>query len=227
MIVFWVLMFLAAAAIAAKPSRVDITEALLVAGCGYFAFRHVRYGPLFMIVALPPIGRFLSQGALLRPARALLSAGALALVLVFARDERGGLQRLWRGDWVSRDVYPVEAADFIGASGLRGNMYNWYDWGGYLIWRLAPERKVYIDGRNINPGMHWESSVINMGFDQPGQYNWKTLLERYAVGYVVIPAEFRGKRFPLFERLYQDPDWALVFGSGNSAVFARRSLPGR
>jgi len=222
-IVFWILMLLAAVAVAAKPSRIDITEAVLLAGSGYYAFRHIRYGALFMIVALPVIVRFLSQGARLPAARAALSAGALALALLFARDERQGLQRLRLGEWVGRDAFPVEAADFIGAGGLRGNMYNFYDWGGYLIWRLAPGRKVFVDGRGVNPRMHWESSVINMGFEQAGQYNWKTLLDRYAVGYAVIPREFRGERFPLFERLVRDRDWVPVFSNSNSAVFARRS----
>jgi hypothetical protein len=222
-LVLWVLMLLAAIAIAAKPSQIDITEAVLIAGSGYAAFRHIRYEALFMIVAFPMIGRFLSQGARLRPARAFLVAGALALVFLFAGDESQGLQRLRRGEWVG-DAFPVAAAEFISASSLRGNMYNFYNWGGYLIWRLAPERKVFIDGRGLNPGIHWESSVINIGFEGAGQNNWKTILDRYGVGYAVIPVMFQGQRLQLFDRLHRDRDWVAVFGDGNVAVFARRSL---
>ena len=31
---------------------------------------------------------------------------------------------------------------------LRGHMLNSYSFGGYLIWNLFPERRVFIDGRN-------------------------------------------------------------------------------
>jgi hypothetical protein len=225
-VVVWFLMLLVAVAIAAKPSQVDITEAVLVAGSGYSAFRHTRYEALFMIVALPVIGRFLSQGAQLRPVRAFLATGAIVLACLFAGDEQQGLQRLRRGEWVG-DAFPVAAADFISASGLRGNMYNFYNWGGYLIWRLAPARKVFIDGRNLNPSIHWESSVINIGFEAAGPNNWKTLLDRYGVGYAVIPVMFQGQRLQLFDRLHRDRDWLPVFGDGKVAVFARISLQGR
>jgi hypothetical protein len=222
-IVLWTLMLLAVVAIAARPSRIDITEAVLVIGSGYAAFRHIRYEALFLIVALPVIARFLSQGALLRPARASLAAGALALVFLFAGDEWKGLQRLRRGAWVG-DAFPVAAADFISGSSLSGNMYNFYNWGGYLIWRLAPERKVFVDGRGINPGTHWESTVINLGLGGASSSNWKTILDRYGVGYAVIPVMFQGQRLQLFDRMHRDRDWIPVFGDGNVAVFARRSL---
>jgi hypothetical protein len=222
-IVVGILMLLAVVAIAAKPSRIDITEAVMVVGSGYAAFRHIRYEVLFMIVALPVIGRFLSEGARLRPARAFLVTGALALVFLFTGDESQGLQRLRRGEWVG-DAFPVAATDFISASGLRGNMYNFFNWGGYLIWRLAPERKVFVDGRGLNPSIHWESSVINIGFEGAGQNNWKTILDRYGVGYAVIPVMYQGQRLQLFDRMHRDRDWIAVFGDGNVAVFARRSL---
>jgi hypothetical protein len=226
-IIVWIIMLLASAAILSRPKTIDITEVVVLAIVGYFAFKALRYIAVFMIVAIPVIGRFLSQYGRPRWARAGAIACALVLVLVYARDERPEIRRLRTGDWVDRDIFPVAAADFILASGLSGNMYNAYNWGGYLIWRLAPERKVFADGRNINPGIHWQERIIGLAFEQPAQIAWKPLLDRYGVGYVVIPPTEGGYPTPLFERLARDPEWVTVFNKENAAVFARRSLLSR
>ncbi|GAG27787.1 unnamed protein product, partial [marine sediment metagenome] len=42
---------------------------------------------------------------------------------------------------------PVEAVDYLLKNNLPGEIFNSYDHGSYLIYRLYPERKVYIDGR--------------------------------------------------------------------------------
>ena len=43
-------------------------------------------------------------------------------------------------------VYPLGAALFAEQQGYAGPLYNHFDWGGYLIWRL-PHLKVSMDGR--------------------------------------------------------------------------------
>ncbi|OHB22349.1 MAG: hypothetical protein A2939_03205 [Parcubacteria group bacterium RIFCSPLOWO2_01_FULL_48_18] len=48
----------------------------------------------------------------------------------------------------SLPIYPKEAAEFVVQSGLKGPLFNLYDSGGYLIWRLWPHEKVFIDGRS-------------------------------------------------------------------------------
>ena len=40
--------------------------------------------------------------------------------------------------------YPCKAIKFL--EGKKVNIYNRYEWGGYLIWKL-PKAKIYIDGR--------------------------------------------------------------------------------
>lgn len=43
-------------------------------------------------------------------------------------------------------VYPCRAVDFLKNQKMKGNIFNTYEWGGFLIWRL-PEFKVFVDGR--------------------------------------------------------------------------------
>lgn len=42
--------------------------------------------------------------------------------------------------------YPQKAVIYLKRYGCKGNLFNNYNYGGYLIWKL-PEKKVYIDGR--------------------------------------------------------------------------------
>jgi len=41
-------------------------------------------------------------------------------------------------------TYPCETIKAY--SGLSGNVFNTYEWGGFLIWQ-KPEMKVFVDGR--------------------------------------------------------------------------------
>src|SRR5208282_910170 len=47
---------------------------------------------------------------------------------------------------VSKD-YPVSAVAYLRNHPYPTGMFNEYGWGGYLIWQLGPEHKVFIDGR--------------------------------------------------------------------------------
>jgi hypothetical protein len=42
--------------------------------------------------------------------------------------------------------YPVAASAIVDQRGYEGALYNHYNWGGYLMWRL-PQLPVSIDGR--------------------------------------------------------------------------------
>jgi hypothetical protein len=46
------------------------------------------------------------------------------------------------------DSIPVEGADYLEANGIRGNVYNTYGFGAYLIYRLYPDIRVVMDSRN-------------------------------------------------------------------------------
>ncbi len=43
--------------------------------------------------------------------------------------------------------YPTEIADYMIVNHMSGRIFNNYSLGGYLIYRLAPQNQIYIDGR--------------------------------------------------------------------------------
>jgi len=46
-----------------------------------------------------------------------------------------------------RRAYPVGAVEYLRAHPAPTSMFNDENWGGFLIWSLAPEHKVFMDGR--------------------------------------------------------------------------------
>jgi len=48
--------------------------------------------------------------------------------------------------WAKKAGFPYEKVQEIKRLGIEGDMFNEYDWGGYLIWKL-PEYKTFVDGR--------------------------------------------------------------------------------
>ena len=45
--------------------------------------------------------------------------------------------------------FPLRAAEFIQNQNLPGEVFNTYDEGGFILWQLGPQRRDYVDGREI------------------------------------------------------------------------------
>ena len=105
----------------------------------------LRMTPLFVIVSLPGLARLVHDAVsvtttvdkrLVRRAIAVLISVTVVLALASAVLDVVS----------SRDRYPRRAVEYLQTHPCEGNVFNQYDFGGFLIWRL-PEKKVYIDGR--------------------------------------------------------------------------------
>jgi hypothetical protein len=223
---YWFLLLLTAVGVLANIKKIDVTEAALLAGTGYFSFTQMRYMAFFLIAAVPAAGRLLSGNLTLLPwARAFMLFAAISISLFFSKGELGNIQRIGSDRWIDNNQFPVQASDFISSHKLAGNMYNDYTWGGYLIWRLGPERKVFIDGRALYEYVH--ALWVSIGAADTRSYGglpfWKTVLTNYNVRYIVIPFydQFTGEMMPLVTALLRDKDWVPVFISTNSVVFVK------
>lgn len=114
--------------------------------------------------------------------------------------------------------YPVQAVEFIYRNPLRPPMYNYYTWGGFLLWSLYPSYQVFIDGRAIDNGVSAMADGILKA--QPG---WRQSLNAFDINFIVIPPVFResGHVVPLAVALVGEEKWKLVFLKYNAAIFVR------
>jgi hypothetical protein len=106
--------------------------------------------------------------------------------------------------------FPEKASAYIHDHALKGPLYNSYNWGGYLIWRL-PGMPVSIDGR---ANLHGDARVARAAVTWTGGEKWSEdpelisartlLLERGSALASVLRSDSR------FRMVYND-DIACIF----------------
>lgn len=106
---------------------------------------------------------------------------------------------------------PSGATGYLQESEMGGNMFNYYRWGGYAIWKLYPEHRVFVDGRADLYGefIYDYAKVARL---EPG---WYDVLEEHDVGFVLIP-----RTEPLGEMLIEK-GWDVAYKDDVSVVLKR------
>lgn len=83
-------------------------------------------------------------------------------------------------------IYPCEAIEFLKKQSGKGNIFNRYEWGGFLIWQL-PEYKIFVDGRmpawQTPSGKSPYTIYLETLQTQPG---WQETLESYNINWILI-----------------------------------------
>jgi hypothetical protein len=226
MIPYWFVLLLVTVTLLFNLKKIDITKVALLAVTGYFSFTQRRYIAFFLIAAIPVAGKDLSRGKVLRMARLFIVLAAVFSGVFFSWNDRANIKNIQTGHWLSNFYFPVKAAQFIIDNDLRGNMYNSYNWGGYLIWKLSPERKVFIDGRQIYPPAFAEAIAIESTFAENigGMPYWKAIISAYNIKYLIIPFyQSSGEICALAGALLNEKDWVPVYFYGNSIIFVKDS----
>jgi hypothetical protein len=233
------LLLLTLAAVGLSRRRADWTDLALVGVFGYMGLLAVRNIALFALVTPPVltrhlvaylddlalIPRFSWVGALThtlpppRPRRplALLNAALLVLVLLAAGVKVGlDLARLrdaQRAVW-GRGL-PLGAVDYLRTHELPGQMFNTYNWGGYLIWSLYPDKPVFVDGRTDLYALnsHVLEDYVQVHWVRPG---WQSVLDKYDIGYVVT------ERNGLLDvALAEAEGWEPVYADDVGVIYVR------
>ncbi|MGO9261257.1 MAG: hypothetical protein ACLQU1_33855 [Bryobacteraceae bacterium] len=161
--------------------------------------------------SLPAAAQWLAAGALL--------AGSLLLVA------SGQAFQFRAADW----KFPSGAADFLLQHHISAPMFNTYELGGYLIWRLWPQEKVFIDGRALNETVYqdWQRIAFNAKAD--GGKGAGELLRQYGIEVILMDGfEYTSGSPYLLPAALSDPhqtEWKLVYRDRQAVVFMRHVPP--
>ena len=222
---FDVLLYLAVAALVYSWRKVRPVDWMLFAAFGGMALLAFRNTPFIAFLAPVLIASYFPFSP--RPPRlaAWLVPPALAGVLIFGVVS-GPFFELRAATY----KFPVGAADFILQNHIRAPMFNTWEDGGYLIWRLWPEQRVFIDGRALSESAHRDYMQIlyNRGSDVGHVAGPRAeLLRHYGIQSVVTNTfEYvTGAIYPLALALADSPDWQLVFTDSHSLVFVKADRP--
>ena len=219
------LIFGTMATVGLSGKRVSLTQILLFIIFGYAGLRSARLVPIFALVAAPIFAEHLwhileTRGwtAALQSAPRISRSMALVnwlllSVILLAAVMRIGMV-IGNQAAVERAKFPAAAVDFVQSQKLAGPLYNAYGWGGYLIWRLYPEQRVFIDGRADVYGDAFMEEFLKAW---RGGAGWRAPLERFGVRVVLIEPDA-----PLATRLTQEPGWKKTYSDLQAVIFQRQ-----
>ncbi len=219
------LMLLAFLSLILSPTTPSLWElALLFAGTILF-LRWGRNGPLLAVFCVPLAARHLSERlrrsrlawlgdatvAEHRLPRAVTLAGAtlLALALVMMAPKDPAPDKT-----IADNLLPVQATQFVREHRLQGNLLNTYEWGGYLIWHLWPEYRVYIDGRADMYGADLLKEFEKVYKLKP---EWREILAHRQIEWLVLRA-----KSPLAVVLAGEGEYAPAYEDNTAVILVRR-----
>jgi hypothetical protein len=223
---FLVFLVLTLVALAIARPRVSLASLVLFAAFTYASLSASRQISVWVLVAAP-----------------LLAASAVGILRlpvdrqeVSALPPRGGLQAL---NWLlllvvalagalriadvvqtqpeaELEYFPVKAVDTLLEKGWKGPIFNRYDWGGYLIWRLYPGERVFIDGRSDVYSLTDDFVVREYLKAYTASPDWREPLDRYGVQLVLVEPDA-----PLAAQLTHAAGWRQVYADAYAVIYER------
>jgi tetratricopeptide (TPR) repeat protein len=225
--------------------------AVLLSTSAYLAIEHVRLQALFACVVVviggAMVDEFLDQNPTDEnqrredprapsPTRIQLALAGILLVaatsLAFARSSDLISNRYYMRSILRTSFgaglswwYPEPAVQFLQREKLPANVFNTYNLGGYLTWRLFPAYRDYIDGRAIPFGPQLFFRAYELSVDPPDSPAWQQEAQTRGINTIIVPlARYQGMTlFPQLGAFCRGQSWRPVYLDEVSAIFVRRT----
>lgn len=184
--------------IVATRKLLSSSHFILLVGFGMLGVLFARNIPLFAIAATPIVSE--SARTILQPIkhwqrietniarleRSLHGMFWPALVLAGLLFILWNRQTTGEKTWAQFDprIFPVQAADWLVANPQNGAMFNDLNWGGYLLHRLWPGQRVFLDSQTdfYGEGLVREYQAAIEG-------DWQDCFDAYEVKWVILDPE--------------------------------------
>jgi hypothetical protein len=237
------LLFATFAAVGLSKRSLDGTDLVGIVGFGYLAFLARRnFGPFAMVAApvlsrhlravlegwaekigpqwlrlkgrLALLGRLPKSKALSPGISRMLNVLIISLLALVAIVKVYLVTNPLLVDYYERSTFPVEAVAWIKEDRPPGQLFNAYNWGGYLLWNL-PQYPVFVDGRTDLYNDELLGEYLRMA---AGGEDALGLLEAHSVNVVLVEASSALARL-----LEASQDWQRPFRDDLATVFVRTS----
>ncbi|MDX1979448.1 MAG: hypothetical protein SFV51_04205 [Bryobacteraceae bacterium] len=212
--------------------RREVTPALWILFWAHSALGSVRHVPLYMIVAAPWVAMGLTElwrrfmeGAPKKSVRAIFSD--------MSRDCLPGCRRMsiWVGVLVAgfalsgeplvrwpkdfpKEKFPLEMIARHQETLISGRLFTSDEWADYLIYRLYPRQKTFVDGRSDFFGKEIGDDYLRI---LKGHWKWESVMAKYRFDTALVPVEW-----PVATLLKANPAWKLVEDGGKTLLFVRK-----
>ncbi|MSR71397.1 MAG: hypothetical protein EXS50_01850 [Candidatus Taylorbacteria bacterium] len=190
---------------------------------GWFAVRNIALFGLFAIPIICAnaaiIFSSLCENKVLLRINAIFVGVGLLVTILFTIPQHFPY---WRSFGFGVEAGNDASIKFLQENNIKGPIFNNYDIGGYLIFHLYPQEKVFVDNRpEAYPTSFFQEVYIPM---QEDNKIWQRKFNQYKFNSIVFSyhdATPWGQTF-LLNRI-NDPDWAPVFVDNKVLIFLRRT----
>lgn len=182
----------------------------------YASLASIRLIPFFVLIAVPVISRRLgiwpqTVGHPRRPPPAFRSWLNAAIILAMAIFASFHITRvIQRQPHAEDELFPLRAVSFLQAHPPSGPIFNHYDWGGYLIWKLHPSTPVFIDGR---ADLYGPQLFRDFAAAYQFKGRWQQILQRWHIQTVIVPPNSA-----LATGLQSAPGWIVSYRDSHAII---------
>ncbi len=210
-----------------KRKEIPLANLFLISGFAFMACWSIRNITLFAFISLPILAKnvkIIWPRLNFNSLNKKISCAIVSLVIIFIvcisygkyLPANSGAFGLGLVDGQNR------AVDFFKENNLQGPIFNNYDIGGYLIYHLFPQEKVFVDNRpETYPAEFFQDVYILM---QEDDSVWQEKSDEYGLNSIIFywhDATPWGQRF-LITRI-QDDDWVPVFVDERVIIFLKQN----
>ncbi len=222
-LLFTIILFAALSIYTFKKRRFyDLAIILLNCVFFYLGMKQARVTIFFPIIALFSFLYILKQSDLLDLTKKAAPVALVLFVLCSFFIIHQSMMYLEDRSWFGSNMLkyaPVNEVEFVKKNRLPGPIFNDYLIGGYLIWAMYPDYKVFIDPRY---GPYWKEVgpdyfqfTENLSLE-----NLKNFTAKYPFKIAIIHMRETGLIF-LF---LSSPDWKLLYFDSTAVVIVNKSI---
>lgn len=209
---YWTFLVICVLTVSIRIREMDIFHTLTLLSLAVLSLTGLRYMP-FLLMACPLLINYVPEPKIQR--FKWLIASLLLIIWISSADWKNRLK------FGAAPTFPEKAVAFMKKEDLPRQLFNFYDWGGYLMYNL-PEYKVFIDGRAL-------VEEVSIFYDKVVWTDeWKRFFDFFGIKTVIMPkeGEITGRvRYPLLDHLYNDREWHLVYSDDVSVIFVKGDGP--
>jgi len=232
---FLLMILLSLVILAISKKRISLPHTLIISGWTVLALLSARNIPLYAVVVSPILTLIISEminehedkifiqfseyqrrlmdveSGLRGGLWSIVTVALVAYLLISGVD----LDIKKQGNVFLREVFPVDAVDWMNDNDVQGNGFNYFTWGGYLLYRNWPERRVFIDGQTDFYGEDFTREYETVISYAPG---WQEVLKVYNVSWILIPSGSY-----LSNRILENEQWDTLYIDNTAVVFVKNS----
>jgi tetratricopeptide (TPR) repeat protein len=122
---------------------------------------------------------------------------------------------------VSRRSFPEGVADFLVDNKVKGAIFNDFNCGAYLVGRVSPDIKVFMDGRTEVYGAKFFKEIYQKIWEDGDKQVFDDVVARYHLKAAVIGAAFSRPSAKCLKMLADHKEWKAVYFDHDGVIFLR------